>query len=59
MAKTPEITPARRDEHDQRRERLGRALRDNLRRRKEQARVRDAVAAEAPGSAPKGRKPPA
>jgi hypothetical protein len=50
MAETPRLTPARGAERAQRRERLARALRDNLRRRKEQARARDADAADLSGA---------
>jgi len=38
---TPRLTPARRAEHASRDKRLAEALRENLRRRKEQARARD------------------
>ena len=48
MTQAPRLTPAKRPANDKDRaardERLARALRDNLRRRKEQARGRDAAA---------------
>jgi hypothetical protein len=40
MPETPHLTPARRAEHAARDKRLADALRENLRRRKEQARAR-------------------
>ena len=40
MADTPRLTPARRREQARRDERLAQALRENLRRRKDQARAR-------------------
>lgn len=39
MADSPRLTPAKQAEHAARTERLARALRDNLRRRKEQSRA--------------------
>jgi hypothetical protein len=44
MADTPHITRAKRIENAARDERLARALRENLRRRKEQARARESSA---------------
>lgn len=44
MRETPQLTPERRAEHAARDKRLGEALRENLRRRKEQARARDGEA---------------
>jgi hypothetical protein len=41
----PQLTAARRAEHAARDKRLAEALRENLRRRKEQARARDGAAA--------------
>jgi hypothetical protein len=41
MDETPRLTPARRAEHAARDRRLAEALRENLRRRKEQARARE------------------
>ena len=41
MSDTPRLTPARRAEHAARDKRLAEALRENLRRRKEQARGRE------------------
>ncbi len=58
MADAPQITPARRIEQAARDERLARALRENLRRRKEQARAREPDAAELPGKAAGGDEPP-
>jgi len=48
MADTPRITAAKRIEIATREARLSRALRDNLRRRKEQARARETRAPELP-----------
>jgi hypothetical protein len=45
MAEPPRLTPARRAEHAARDRRLADALRDNLRRRKEQARAKAAETA--------------
>jgi hypothetical protein len=41
MSETPHLTPSRRAEHAARDKRLAEALRENLRRRKEQARARE------------------
>ncbi|HXO01036.1 MAG TPA: hypothetical protein VN900_03215 [Stellaceae bacterium] len=41
MSETPRLTPARRAEHAARDKRLAEALRENLHRRKEQARDRE------------------
>ncbi len=41
VSETPHLTPARRAERQAREARLARALRDNLRRRKAQARARE------------------
>jgi hypothetical protein len=41
MPETPRLTPSRRAEHAARDKRLAEALRENLRRRKEQARARE------------------
>ena len=50
MDDSPHLTPARRAEHAARDKRLAQALRENLSRRKEQARARDDDAAPpAPG----------
>jgi len=51
---TPTISPAKEREHEARAERLARALRANLGRRKEQLRAR-----EAPKAPPSPAKPPA
>ena len=59
MAETPRLTPTRRDEHAARRERLARALRDNLRRRKEQGRAREPHKADRVAGADSGGEPPA
>lgn len=45
---SPELTPAKRQEHTERDQRLARALRENLRRRKQQARARHQPATGAP-----------
>ena len=50
MRDTPLLTPARRAEQAARDKRLAAALRENLRRRKEQARAREDDAAEGPGA---------
>jgi hypothetical protein len=50
VGETPRLTPARRAERQARDERLADALRENLRRRKEQARERKAPAADVDGS---------
>jgi hypothetical protein len=47
MPETPRLTPARRAEHAARDKRLAAALRENLRRRKEQARAKETGAAPA------------
>jgi hypothetical protein len=38
---SPDLTPAKRREHEERERRLARALRENLHRRKQQARARE------------------
>jgi hypothetical protein len=59
MADAPRLTGAKEIEHAARDERLARALRENLRRRKEQARAREPNAADlSDKAAPRG-KPPA
>jgi hypothetical protein len=58
MTDSPELSPAKRLEHAAREERLARALRDNLRRRKQQARAKEARAAEIRADSP-GDEPPA
>ena len=50
MRDTPQLTPARQAEQAARDKRLAAALRENLRRRKEQARAREDDAAEGPGA---------
>ena len=58
MSETPHLTPARQAERAAREARLAKALRDNLRRRKEQARAQEAApASTAPGQP--ADKPPA
>ena len=52
MPQGPRLTDAKRAEHARRAERLARALRDNLRRRKEQARERDTAATDAASGNP-------
>lgn len=65
MTDTPRLTPAKRIEQSAREERLARALRDNLRRRKDQARAQQQIRPGEPTSSdpslpPKGGgKPPA
>jgi hypothetical protein len=58
MIDSPNLTRARRSEHAAREERLARALRDNLHRRKQQARVK-AARATAPTARPPTEEPPA
>jgi hypothetical protein len=53
MREPPKLTPRKRAEHAARDSRLAAALRENLRRRKEQARARSA-GGEPPGAAPGG-----
>ena len=50
MRDTPRLTPSRRAEQAARDQRLAAALRENLRRRKEQARAREDTAAERTGA---------
>jgi hypothetical protein len=52
-------TSGTKKEEAAREERLARALRENLRRRKEQARTRERTADEPPNEPPAGEKPPA
>jgi len=59
MADAPRLTRAKRTEHAARDERLARALRENLRRRKEQARAREPRAGDLAGKAAAGDEPPA
>jgi len=51
MADTPRVTRAKQIEHGVREDRLARALRENLRRRKEQARARAPKAGKRPDKA--------
>jgi hypothetical protein len=44
MADSPDLTPAKRQQHAERKNRLARALRENLHRRKQQARAKQARA---------------
>jgi hypothetical protein len=57
MNDSPDLTPAKRLEHAAREERLARALRDNLRRRKQQARAKQVRAAEIPADPPADEPP--
>ncbi len=57
MAEPSRPSPARQVERAERDERLARALRDNLRRRKEQARARQPHAGEQPDTATAGDEP--
>ncbi len=59
MADTPRITRAKQTEHAAREERLARALRENLRRRKEQARTREPSAVGRRCKPAAGDEPPA
>jgi hypothetical protein len=45
MADSPDLTPAKRQQHAERKKRLARALRENLHRRKQQARAQQEGAA--------------
>jgi hypothetical protein len=58
MADSPRITRIKRSRDAARDERLAHALRENLRRRKEQARARDPKAGGPPDKAAAGDKPP-
>jgi hypothetical protein len=58
MTDSPNLTRAKRSEHAAREERLARALRDNLHRRKQQARAK-ATRAAAPSAGPATEEPPA
>ena len=57
MNDSPDLTPAKRLDHAAREERLARALRDNLRRRKQQARAKQARAAATSAAPPAGESP--
>ena len=59
MPDTPRLTPAKRRQQAAREQRLAQALRDNLRRRKEQAREQAGARATAPSPDPgEGDEPP-
>ena len=58
MADSPRITGAQRPKHAARDERLAHALRENLRRRKEQARAREPKPGEPPDKAASGDERP-
>jgi hypothetical protein len=58
MADTPRVTRARRSKHAARDKRLAQALRENLRRRKEQARAREPNAGDRPDKPMTGNEPP-
>jgi hypothetical protein len=57
MTDSPHLTGAKRIEHAAREERLARALRDNLHRRKQQARAKEARAAATPAEQPADEPP--
>jgi hypothetical protein len=59
MTDSPRLTRRKQVEHAARDERLARALRENLRRRKEQARAREPHAGDPPDKAAGGEEPPA
>ncbi len=59
MSESPRLTPARRAAQAARDERLAHALRDNLRRRKEQARAKQRGACDPPTEPPARDEPPA
>jgi hypothetical protein len=58
MADSPRLTRAKQKQHAQREERLARALRENLHRRKQQARAKQRLADEATAD-PAPEEPPA
>jgi hypothetical protein len=58
MADTPRITLSRRSKRAARDQRLAHALRENLRRRKEQARAREPNAGDGPDKAATDDEPP-
>ena len=58
MADSPHLTRAKQKEHAERNERLARALRENLHRRKQQARIKQQHAGEATAD-PDPEEPPA
>jgi hypothetical protein len=58
MKDFPDLTPAKRAERAAQEERLAKALRDNLRRRKEQLRARDEQKVVQPQRPERGREPP-
>jgi hypothetical protein len=58
MKDLPDLTPAKRVERAAQEERLAKALRDNLRRRKEQRRARDEQKVVQPQRPERGREPP-
>ena len=57
MTDSPNLTDAKSAEHAAREERLARALRDNLHRRKQQARAKQARAAAIPAEPPADEPP--
>ncbi len=57
MTDSPHLTRAKRIEHAAREERLARALRDNLHRRKQQTRAKEAGAAATPAEQPADEPP--
>jgi hypothetical protein len=57
MTDSPNLTHTKRIEHAAREERLARALRDNLHRRKQQTRAKQARAAAAPAKQPASEPP--
>ena len=59
MTDAPRLTRAKELEHAARGERLARALRENLRRRKEQARAREPKVGDHPDKAAADDEPPA
>jgi hypothetical protein len=58
MKDLPDLTPVKRVERAAQEERLAKALRDNLRRRKEQRRARDEQKVVQPQRPERGREPP-
>jgi hypothetical protein len=59
MSENPQLTQAKRIEQAARDERLAQALRDNLRRRKEQTRAREPLVVDPTGDDAAGNKAPA
>jgi hypothetical protein len=59
MRNAPDLTPAKRTEREAQQERLAKALRDNLRRRKQQQRAQDEIKARQSQQSDPESEPPA